>query len=299
MDMTDLMDATTSETIAGLLEDERAAVEALVGLVAMATDGLERQAMVVFGGQTAQACHELRALLERHGAAVSMRIGPGRHIILGQERYDDRLRSYSLLQQSLADRIEALMNNELDADSQAVLAPLRALHLAHHAWALTRADDFTASREAANEQARQANPHLASALPRSDSVTPLAERPPLAEPPTPEPALRVPAERSTPDAAAPRIEPRSEPAVAPDESAAPAPPSAPARTPLRLPVSKTALTAPPPPKLIQPPVAGELTAPEPAEEAPRPAPRVRRTRAPRATGSAAKGAGSPTDANQP
>jgi hypothetical protein len=269
MDVTDVMDATASETLNGLLEDERAAVEALVGLVAMATDGLERQAMVVFGGQTAQACHELRSLLERHGAAVSARVGSGKHIILGQERYDDRLRAFSLLQQSLADRIEALMAGELDADALAVLAPLRSLHLAHHAWALTRADDFTASREAANEQARQANPHLAGGPPRSDSVTPLAERPPEAEPPAPELAA-----------------PRSEPPAAPDATHLTSP-----HMPLTLPISKTALTAPPPPKLIEPPVPA---APEPAVEAPRPAPRGRRTRA-----RAAEGAGDPTDAHQP
>jgi hypothetical protein len=296
MEMAPVMDASTSETILGLLEDERAAVEALVGLVAMATDGLERQAMVVFGGQTSQACHELHALLQRHGAAVSTRIGPGRHIILGQERYDDRLRSYSLLQQSLADRIEALMNGEVDDDAQAVLAPLRALHLAHHAWALTRADDFTASRDLANEQARQANPHLDSALPRSESVTPLAERAPAAEPRAPEPAARATPDRAAPEPAEPRAEP-AESAVAP----------APARLPLRLPVSKTALTAPPPPKLIRAPASAEPTAPaapEPAAEAaPRPAPRLRRTRVTRPAGSgaedAAEDAANPGDASQP
>jgi hypothetical protein len=261
------MDAATSETLNDLLEDERAAVEALVGLVAMATDGLERQAMVVFGGQTAQSCHELRALLERRGAVVSTRVGAPKHIILGQERYDDRLRAYSQLQQSLADRIEALMNSELDTDAQAVLAPLRSLHLAHHAWALTRADDFTASREAANEQARQANPHAASVLPRSDSVTPLDERPTIAE-------------TVAPYHSSPRVEP-----------------PAPLGAPLRLPVSKTALSAPPAPKLIEPPAPAEpapAESVEPAEEAPRPAPRVRRPR-PRAT----EGGASPTGADLP
>jgi hypothetical protein len=277
MNAMDAMDVTTSETLNDLLEDERAAVEALVGLVAMATDGLERQAMVVFGGQTAQACHELRALLERHGAGVTMRVGAPKHIILGQERYDDRLRAYSQLQQSLADRIEALMNGELDPDAQAVLAPLRALHLAHYAWALARADDFTASREAANEQARQANPHGASAAPRSESITPLAERPPAAEPPAPD---RAPSDAEPAPAA-----PASAPSPAPEAAASQPHPS------LRLPPSKTALTAPPAPKLIEPP---QPTDPEPADEAPRPAPRVRRTR-PRAT----TGAAGPTDAGLP
>jgi hypothetical protein len=289
MHVTDAMDATTSESLNGLLEDERAAVEALVGLVAMATDGLERQAMVVFGGQTAQACHELRALLNRHGATVSARVGPGKHIILGQERYDDRLRSYSLLQQSLADRIEALMAGEMDADAQAVLAPLRSLHLAHHAWALTRADDFTASREAANEQARQANPHLGGSPPRSDSVTPLFERPAAERAAVAEPAAAGPT--------TPRAEPTT-PRAEPDVARA-APPRLPPRLPLKLPVSKTALTAPPPPKLIEPPASAvpepaAAPAAEPAAEPPRPAPRGRRPRA-----RPAEGAGDPTDAQQP
>jgi hypothetical protein len=277
--MMNTMDVTTPETLSDLLADERAAVEALVGLVAMATDGLERQAMVVFGGQTAQACHELRALLERHGVTVSMRVGAPRHIILGQERYDDRLRAYSQLQQSLADRIEALMNGELDADAQAVLAPLRALHLAHYAWALARADDFTASREAANEQARQANPQGAAPVSRPEFSTPRAERPPAADPPAPDPAPSHSEPEAAPEAATPSPAP---------EASAPVPP------PLRLPVSKTALTGPPAPKLIEPPQSSDAAPAETAEAAPRPATRVRRTR-PRA----AEGAASPTDAGLP
>ena len=184
------MDPQTIDALNGLLENERASVDALVGLVSMATDSIERQALMVMGGQAAQTCHDLHERLEQSGAIVERRIGGGASHILGQDRFDDRLRAFGRHQQALADRIEALVATDLDTDTLALLASLRSMHLAHTVWSLQRAEEFTASREMANDQMEQARSGFV-ALPRWGErmdPTPVRERadvvelPPVAEP---------------------------------------------------------------------------------------------------------------------
>jgi hypothetical protein len=186
------MDWTTVDALNTLLEEERASVEILVKLVSMATDGLERQALTAMGGQAVQACGDLRAHLEHLGAPISGRVSAAVDRVLGHERLDDRLRAFGQLQEQLAARIEALLLADVDPETTTLLASLRAVHLAHAAWATRRAEEFAASRQIDAEPAtpmRAASLAGARAGERLEPPTLVsADQPPASEPveqPTP------------------------------------------------------------------------------------------------------------------
>jgi hypothetical protein len=140
------MDADIGAALNGLLEEERAGAETLVGLVAMATDPFERQALTAMGGQAAEGCIELRAWLARLGVPISLRVAHSVSRVLGRERIDDRLRAFGEARRYLAGRCEALQERNLDDGTRTLLAALRAVQLAHAAWAEHRASDFAATR---------------------------------------------------------------------------------------------------------------------------------------------------------
>jgi hypothetical protein len=142
-----MMSLTTVDALNALLEDERASVEAIVKLVSMATDGLERQALTAMGGQAIQACSSLHERLEQLGAPVSGRVSAAVDRVLAHERLDDRLRAFSQFQEHLADRVETLLLVGVDPETATQLASLRAVQLAHAAWAARRADEFAVSRQ--------------------------------------------------------------------------------------------------------------------------------------------------------
>ena len=155
--MSDL-DVTPAETVVKLsehvaaainqvLEDERGSVLALVQLSTMATDAQERHALAVAGGQAAHACVELRTLLNRGGAPVSVRVGGGARIVQDLERVDDRYMAFEQVQQRMMAALESIRVTELDAPAKATLAMTHTLQAAHGAWALQRARTFAASRE--------------------------------------------------------------------------------------------------------------------------------------------------------
>jgi hypothetical protein len=129
-----------------VLEAERGSVLALVQLSAMATDALERHALVVTGGQAAQACIDLRAVLERSGAPVSDRVGEAAVTVQELDRLDDRYLAFGQIQHRLMERIESIPSADLDTAAQAALAMVHTVAAAHAAWALQRAHDFAASR---------------------------------------------------------------------------------------------------------------------------------------------------------
>jgi hypothetical protein len=141
------MDRSTVDALNALLEDERASVEAIVKLVSMVTDALERQALTAMGGQAVQACGDLHQRLEQLGLPVGARISPAVDRVLAHERLDDRLSAFSLLQQQLADRTEAILaSQDMDPDTASLLAAIRAVQLAHAVWSSRRAEEFAASR---------------------------------------------------------------------------------------------------------------------------------------------------------
>ncbi|GAC1447489.1 MAG: hypothetical protein PVSMB4_02990 [Ktedonobacterales bacterium] len=145
------MDAAVVEALNQLLEGERACVEALVGLASMATDFPERHALMIMGGQAAQACSDLHEQLARADAPIGLRIGGAVSAILAPDRLDDRLLTFSVVQQDLADAITALHALDLDDDTRSLLASLHDVHLAHAAWSARRAAEFAASRQLALE----------------------------------------------------------------------------------------------------------------------------------------------------
>jgi hypothetical protein len=132
-----------------VLAEERGSLLALVQLSAMATEALERHALVVAGGQAAQACIDLHALLVRYGAPVSDRVGDAADAVLELDRIDDRYLAFDQVQRHMMAVIESLPAPALDPQAQAALAMTHTLQAAHAEWALQRARDFAASREEA------------------------------------------------------------------------------------------------------------------------------------------------------
>jgi hypothetical protein len=149
------LDERSAAVINEVLEGERGSVAALVQLSAMATDALERHALVVTGGQAAQACIDLRGVLERHGAQVSQRVGVTAEAILLLERLDERYLAFAALQRALMLNIESIASARLDAVDQGALAMVHTIQSAQSAWAFQRARDFAASRAEAQLSANR------------------------------------------------------------------------------------------------------------------------------------------------
>jgi hypothetical protein len=141
------LDEQAVTAINEVLEGERGSALALVQLSAMASDSLERHALVVQGGQAAQACIDLRALLERYGAPVSDRVGNAATVVQEMERLDERYLAFGQLQPRLMGLIESIPPNVLDSAARGTLAMVHTVQVAHAAWALERARAFAASRE--------------------------------------------------------------------------------------------------------------------------------------------------------
>lgn len=139
------------EALNQLLEGERACVEALVGLASMATDFPERHALMIMGGQAAQACSDLHEQLARADAPIGLRVGGAVLDVLAPDRLDDRLLAFSVVQQDLADAITALLELNVDDDTRSLVAALHDVHLAHAAWSARRAAEFADSRQLALE----------------------------------------------------------------------------------------------------------------------------------------------------
>jgi hypothetical protein len=138
--------SSDTDALNRLLEGERGTVGVLVGLVSMATEAPERQALMVMGGQACQACDDLRGRLRALRAPIGMEIEPVLERILAPERLDDRLRAFSALRRELADLVGAALAAAPDPDTGDILATLRDVQLAQAGWAERRADEFAATR---------------------------------------------------------------------------------------------------------------------------------------------------------
>ena len=140
------LDPEIMAALNALLEGERAGVETLVGLVAMATDTIERRALITMGGQAVRSCVDLHERLDQLGAPAGVGVAPSGMRVLAHERIDDRLRAFGWMERELAERCEVLAARDLDDATRALLATLSAVQLAQAAWAERRADEFAATR---------------------------------------------------------------------------------------------------------------------------------------------------------
>lgn len=172
------MDAAVAEALNQLLEEERACVEALVGLASMATDMLERQAVTIMGGQTVRACGDLHEQLASGGAPISGRIGGAGLRVLGPDRVDGRCLAFSQVQQELAASIDTLLAEDLDFVMRSLLVSLRDVHLAHAVWSARRAEEFAATREAETGSTVAARGVLSRGMPppRERTDSPVGDR---------------------------------------------------------------------------------------------------------------------------
>jgi hypothetical protein len=154
-----------------VLEDERGSVLALVQLSAMATEALERHALVFAGGQAAQACIDLHALLIRYGAPVSERVGDAAAAVLQLERIDDRYLAFDRVQRQTMAVIESIPATEFDSLAQAALAMAHTVQAAHAEWALQRARDFATSREEPPATGGSSRIEVSGASPATEPLT--------------------------------------------------------------------------------------------------------------------------------
>jgi hypothetical protein len=104
---------------------------------------------MVMGGQTCQACDDLRVRLRALGAPIGTEIEPVLERVLAPERLDERLRAFSVLRRELADRASSALAADPDPVTRDVLATLREVQLAQAGWADRRAAEFAATRVAA------------------------------------------------------------------------------------------------------------------------------------------------------
>jgi hypothetical protein len=178
-----------------MLEEERAAVEAVIGLTSMATDPNERENLQRIGGDEVQSCIGLRERIESLGGAPSRHISDFANYVLSLEYFPERLRTFGRHQRLIMERISALLTQRgLDNDTRGFLEAMLAQHAKDITWCEQRAAIFEASRhtgEAARANAGHATPTPAP-LPSPATVT---------TQPAPMQATSVPAAESTPPAA--------------------------------------------------------------------------------------------------
>jgi len=138
------------DALNALLEDERASVEMAVALACGATEIAERETLATMGIDDIAACESLRAQMEAVEAPVTRRINGVVFQVLGEERYDDRLRAFAHHQRIVADRCRALLDTlELDDETRDLVQSVSDSHRRHSAWCDSRADVFSATRIAA------------------------------------------------------------------------------------------------------------------------------------------------------
>lgn len=135
------------DALNALLEDERASVEMAVALACGATEIAERDTLAAMGIDDIATCESLRLQMEAAAAPVTRRINGVVFQVLGEERYDDRLRAYAHHQRIVADRCrELLATLALDEEARALAQRVSDAHQRHSAWCDQRADVFSATR---------------------------------------------------------------------------------------------------------------------------------------------------------
>lgn len=134
------------EALNMLLEDERASVEMEIALASGATEYAEREALTAMGVEDIHFCAQLRSEMEAAGLPVTPQINGVVFRVLGADRYDDRLRAFSLHQRVVADHARELQESNLDGPLREALEGISATHDRHSAWTEQQADTFAATR---------------------------------------------------------------------------------------------------------------------------------------------------------
>ena len=172
-----------------MLEEERAAVEAVIGLTSMATDPHERENLERIGGDEVWACSGLREQIEALGGTSSRHISDFANYVLSLEYYPERLRTYGRHQRLIMERISTLLVQRGLADpTKQFLEVMLKQHENDVAWCELRANVFEASRYGGELPPRPA-PALPPPPPVQAPMQPVAQAavsavtPPVAAPP--------------------------------------------------------------------------------------------------------------------
>jgi bacterioferritin (cytochrome b1) len=251
-----------------MLEEERAAVEAVIGLTSMATDPHERERLQQIGGDEVWSCSGLRDRIEALGGTPSRHISDFASYVLSLDYYPERLRTYGRHQRLIMERISTLIAQRgLDTPTRDFLAALLTQHEADVSWCEQRANVFEASR-------------YGGELPPRPQTPPAV--PPRMNAPQSAPAGRVngaqsPSRTPTPQRQQPVTPQQNRPAFRAPAPAAVIPPPTP--------VVVTPPPTPTPAPIVEPPPA--------AEETPTPAPEKPRTRRRRTTAASTEASDAP------
>jgi len=167
-----------------MLEEERAAVEAVIGLVSMATDPHERDNLERIGGDEVWACSGLRERIEALGGASSRHISDFANYVLSLEYYPERLRTFGRHQRLIMERISTLLvQRGLDDETKQFLTEMLAQHETDITWCEQRANVFEASRYGGELPPRPAHPaHAPYAGSMPTSSAPATTLPPAETP---------------------------------------------------------------------------------------------------------------------
>ena len=243
-------------TLNEMLEEERAAVEAVIGLSSMATDPSERETLQRIGGDEVWACSGLRERIEALGGTPSMHISDFANYVLSLEYFPERLRTFGRHQRLIMERIATLLAQRgLDAETKQFLEEMRTQHEADIVWCENRASVFETSRYGG-----EAPPQTRPSLPLPSMMRHQAS-PAASLPPPPAPATNVPAANVVPPP------PAAPTTVTPAKATLP---TLPVVTPAKVtpPPAAPAKATPPPVTPAEPPTP----APTPTSEVSEPAP---------------------------
>lgn len=131
-----------------MLEEERAAVEAMIGLTAMATDFREREMMQRIGANEVWACVGLRERIVAMGGIPSTHISDFANYVLSLEFFPERLRTFSRHQRLIIERINTLLKQSIDDSTRQFLEEMNTHLSGNVVWSDARAAAFDASRPA-------------------------------------------------------------------------------------------------------------------------------------------------------
>lgn len=135
------------QTLNEMLEEERAAVEAVIGLAAMATDPSERENLQRIGGNEVWSCSGLRTHIEALGGTASRHISDFATYVLSLEYFPERLRTFGRHQRLIMERISTLLTHRrLEDDTKTFLEEMLAQHAKDIVWCEQRAQVFEATR---------------------------------------------------------------------------------------------------------------------------------------------------------
>ncbi len=155
-----------------MLEEERAAIEAMIGLTAMATDPRERNTMQRIGAHEVSICIGLRDRITAIGGVPSQNISDFAAYVLSQELYPERLRIFAHHQRLVIERLTALLPlSASDPAAQQAIMEMRTILEGDVVWIEERATSFIASRPNKDFRARTATQNRAPDI----ALTPTAQ----------------------------------------------------------------------------------------------------------------------------